>query len=99
MEFKEFQNHWAPWDSMFGYFLSPSLPTNGFLQLFWKFPNFKFEIFNPPPHPGEGGSHYVMMMMNCNCGMVEFPLRTTVRDSRHRKYATGCMQDLNLHII
>ena len=49
MEFKEFQNHWAPWDSMFGYFLSPSLPTNGFLQLFWKFPNFKFEIFNPPP--------------------------------------------------
>ena len=51
MEFKEFQNHWAPWDSMFGYFLSPSLPTNGFLQLFWKFPNFKFEIFNPPPHP------------------------------------------------
>ena len=51
MEFKEFQNHWAPWDSMFGYFLSPSLPTNGFLQLFWKFPNFKFEIFNPPPTP------------------------------------------------
>ena len=49
MEFKEFQNHWAPWDSMFGYFLSPSPPTNGFLQLLWKFRNFKFEIFQPLP--------------------------------------------------
>ena len=41
----------------------------------------------------------VMMMMDSNCGMVEFPLVTIVTDSYNRKHPTYHKQDLNMYSI
>ena len=52
-QFKEFQNHWAPWNSLYGITCTPTPqlyvlhpPTKGSLQLFKK-----FHDLSPPPPP------------------------------------------------